>query len=234
MKQTTSWLMAGLAAIVMATAPATLCAQGASQQQTNKAQTAQHKVERKLGKVQGKRDKAAYDSSTIEGRRAEGNVNKESLKDDKVQPKKADKGKRHAYGKDKDSLQGRDFGQARAAQARLQGEKADTLRMKTDKAMETVKVAREKVDQAKANLEKAKKAGKLSETQYAEKMKKVEAAQQAIDKLEAKAKKGKTLLEGATVQGEIEGATVQGEVESEAAPVEGEQAEPLLEMEQTE
>ena len=180
MKRMTSWLMAGLAAITIVAMPATISAQGASKQ----------KVERKVDKAQGKHEKAvAYDSTTMEGRRAEGLVKKDKG------AKEADRSG-NAYGRNKDSLQGRDFGQARAAQARLQGAKADSLKIKTDLALDKVTMAREKVQQAKASVEKAKKAGKLSDTDYATKMNKLEAAQKAIDKLEANAKKGKAMLDG--------------------------------------
>ena len=184
MKRMTSWLMAGLAAITIVAMPATISAQGASKQ----------KAERKVDKAQGKHEKAvAYDSTTMEHRRAEGLAKKD--KDAKETDRSG-----NAYGRNKDSLQGRDFGQARAAQARLQGAKADSLKIKTDLALDKVTMAREKVQQAKSNLEKAKKAGKLSDTDYATKMNKLEAAQQAIDKLEAKAKKGKAMLDGSAEQ----------------------------------
>lgn len=194
MKRMISLLMAGLAAITIVAMPATINAQGASQQHSDKAQAAKQKVERKVDKVQGKHDKVvAYDSTTMENRRAEGMVKKDK------DAKEADRSG-NAYGRNKDSLQGRDFGQARAAQARLQGAKADSLKIKTDLALDKVTMAREKVQHAKSNLEKAKKAGKLSDTDYTTKMNKLEAAQQAIDKLEAKAKKGKAMLDGSAEQ----------------------------------
>jgi hypothetical protein len=218
MKQPTNWMMASMVAIVLAAAPATINAQDGTQQRSDNAQTAKQNVAGKLDKVQGKHDKAAaYDSTVANNRRKGSQSSKDqsskdqsskdqagkakALKGDNAE--KADKSKGHAYGRDKDGLQGREFGQSRAAQARLQGAKADTLKTRTDMAIEKVSVAREKVNQAKANLEKTRKAGKLTEAQYAEKVKKVEAAQQAIDKLEAKTKKAKVLLEGSPSQKEI-------------------------------
>lgn len=205
--------MAAMTAIVLVAAPTTLTAQGNAQQQgADNLKSAQQKAAGKQDNVQRKRDKAAaaFDSTAAEARRADAD-HKDGVKASKEKAPKEAKGKGNAYGRDKDGLQGRDFGQARAAQARLQGEKADTLKVKTDKAMETVTTAREKVNQAKTALDKARKEGKLSEARYEEKAKKVEAAHQAIDKLEEKARQGKELLEGDTEQDEQNEEAVEGD-----------------------
>ncbi|MBN2274837.1 MAG: hypothetical protein JXK95_10925 [Bacteroidales bacterium] len=100
----------------------------------------------------------------------------------------------HAYGKNKGDLKGREYGQSRAEQARMEQHKKETeLEHSVSEGEAKVKEGREKVRVAREKLEKDKKEQKLSETEYKEKKEKIDKAEKALDDLEMKVKKGKGL-----------------------------------------
>ncbi len=100
----------------------------------------------------------------------------------------------HAYGKDKEDLGGKEFGQQRAEQARLNREvKGKELDETIHQGEVKAKEAREKIERAKEQLERDKKAGKISEQVYQERKEKISKAEQALSDLEYNIEKGKTV-----------------------------------------
>lgn len=101
----------------------------------------------------------------------------------------------HAYGKDKGGLEGKEFGQARAAQAKLNKEaKKQELTNSVTSAELKVAEAKEKLQVAKENLEKDKKARKISDAEYQVKKEKIQKVETAVTDLEGKVNAGKEIV----------------------------------------
>jgi len=91
----------------------------------------------------------------------------------------------NAYGKDKGDLQGKEFGQERAEQARLNREtKSKELNESILQGEQKVKEARERIEVAKAQMEKDKQMGRISEQVFQERKEKISKAEQALSDLE--------------------------------------------------
>ncbi len=102
----------------------------------------------------------------------------------------------HAYGKNKGELEGREFGQARAEQARMEQHKKEyELGASVMESEAKVKESREKIAAAKEKLENDKKAKKISDVEYKEKKEKIDKAERAVDNLEMQVKKAKEMKE---------------------------------------
>jgi hypothetical protein len=100
-----------------------------------------------------------------------------------------------AYGRYKESLEGKEFGQKRAEQSRLNKEvrKAQLTNSITSGAS-TVAEAREKITVAKENLEQDKKARIISEAEYQVKQEKIRKAEASLKELESKVEGGRKLV----------------------------------------
>lgn len=100
--------------------------------------------------------------------------------------------KGNAYGKNKGELEGKDFGQDRAEQARLEHkEKLEKLDKTIYEEEEKVKEAKEKIKKSKDKLEKDK--NKIFEKEYKEREVKIKNAEDAVKDLEESLDKGKKL-----------------------------------------
>lgn len=109
-------------------------------------------------------------------------------------PPHGDKGEGHGYGKDKGNLEGRDFGQHRAEEAKMNKEnKAKELDGNISTGEDKVLAAKEKINASKQKLEENKKAGKINDTQYKEELQKINRAEEAVKNLENSLQKGKEL-----------------------------------------
>jgi colicin import membrane protein len=98
----------------------------------------------------------------------------------------------HAYGKNKGELEGKGFGQSRAEQARMEQHRREfELGNSVMEGDAKVMEAREKINAAKEQLEKDKKAKKISEAAYKEKKEKIDKAEQAVNNLEMEVQKAK-------------------------------------------
>jgi colicin import membrane protein len=100
----------------------------------------------------------------------------------------------NAYGKNKGDLSGREFGQQRAAQARLTSEqRRERLENSVEEGDKKVKDARTKIAKAREALEKDRSDKKLTDVQYAEKKARIERAERAVQVLEEKINEGRAL-----------------------------------------
>ena len=91
----------------------------------------------------------------------------------------------HAYGKDKGGLEGKEFGQERAEQARLNREtKSKELNESILQGEQKVKEARERIEVAKKQMEQDKQMGRISEQVFQERKEKISKAEQALSNLE--------------------------------------------------
>ncbi|GAA4300395.1 hypothetical protein [Nibribacter koreensis] len=100
----------------------------------------------------------------------------------------------NAYGKNKGDLSGREFGQQRAAQARLTGEqRRERLDNSVEQGDKKVREARTKIAQAREALERDRSGKKLTDAQYNEKKARIERAERAVQVLEAKVTEGRAL-----------------------------------------
>lgn len=123
-------------------------------------------------------------------------VEKEAEKTREAEEKEAGKGKGNAYGRNKGGLEGRDFGQARAEEARMKNqEKKSELDKKVEDGEQKSAQARERIRVAREKLEKQKASGKVKDDEYQQKKGKIDAAEKAVNDLEEKIKKGKGIPE---------------------------------------
>lgn len=119
---------------------------------------------------------------------------KKSKKEKKIKVKE-NNGQGNAYGKNKGNLTGREFGQERARQAKLNKEtKQEELSNVVDVNSEKTKTAREKVNEKLEELEKMKEKGEVSEKEYGAKVEKIEEVKKQIFDLEEKMKKAKQIV----------------------------------------
>lgn len=103
-----------------------------------------------------------------------------------------DKG--NAYGKNKDELQGKDFGQNRAEQAKMKRQsKAKELDDSAVNGDSKVIEGREKIKIAKEKLEKEKTSKKISDADYQKRKEKIDNAEKAVNILEEKVRKARSL-----------------------------------------
>jgi colicin import membrane protein len=101
-------------------------------------------------------------------------------------------GKGNAYGQNKGELSGREFGQNRAAEARLTGEQRRAeLATTVDEGDIKIKEAKDKIAKAKNELETKRKARKISDAELAERRSAIERAEVAVRVLEEKVNAGR-------------------------------------------
>lgn len=106
----------------------------------------------------------------------------------------ADRG--NAYGQNKDDQSGREFGQNRAAEARLTGEQRRAqLVTAVDEGDAKVKEARIRIAKAKDELERNRRFGKMSDAELTEKRAAIERAENAVRVLEEKVNAGRARLQ---------------------------------------
>jgi colicin import membrane protein len=100
----------------------------------------------------------------------------------------------NAFGRNKDTLSGREFGQNRAAEARTNNE---SRTRELDEAIvegeKKVKEANAKIKQSREKLEKDRKDKKINDKQYAERKNKIEQAERKAQMLEEKVAQGKRM-----------------------------------------
>jgi len=111
-----------------------------------------------------------------------------------VKDQEDNQGQGNAYGRNKGGLQGRDFGQARAEQARMQ-QQAREAELDTHLANGEERVARsrERIRVAREELEKEKAGRRISERDYQLKKEKIDNAEKAVDELDQKVRNGRNL-----------------------------------------
>jgi hypothetical protein len=102
----------------------------------------------------------------------------------------------NAYGRNKGDLQGREFGQERARQARMNRETVEeeldeVITANEQKAAE----ARERIRVKREEIERERRENRLSEEEFTENQKKLEEAEKVLTELEEKVQKGKQLKE---------------------------------------
>ncbi|HNS17156.1 MAG TPA: hypothetical protein PKH94_09845 [Bacteroidales bacterium] len=138
--------------------------------------------------VQKDKMPAQKESTDVQGEKQESPGNKQYQHRVEKEPQG------NAYGKNKGDLQGKEFGQQRAEEARLNRDvKGKELDEKIVQGEAKAKEARERIERAKAQLEKDKKEGKITEQIYQERKERISKAEQALSNLEFSIQKGKTV-----------------------------------------
>jgi colicin import membrane protein len=157
---------------------------GKSEQAKGKEHSNRPANPRERAEERGAEAKANAQHNKAEEKSAKGNKGKD---DDKTN-------NGNAYGKNKGELSGREFGQARAASARLNNEeKQEKLNKVVTEGDEKVTEARGRVARALEELERNRKARTISDAEYNEKKARITRAEQAIQVLEEKVREGKAL-----------------------------------------
>lgn len=123
---------------------------------------------------------------------------KEKVKKEKefkqMKENEGDMGQGNAYGKNKGDLSGRDFGQARAEQARMhQDAREAELDSHIARGEERVIQSRERIRVAREELEKEKAGRKISEKDYQLKKEKIDNTEKAVGELDDKVRRGRRL-----------------------------------------
>ena len=103
---------------------------------------------------------------------------------DKPGKDKDNPGKGHAYGKDKDSLSGREFGQNRAAEARSKKEAVEQTEANISEVTQANTDTKEKIKQAREKLEAKKKNKQINQADYNKKKQALDDLEKEVDELE--------------------------------------------------
>lgn len=102
----------------------------------------------------------------------------------------------NAYGRDKGDISGREFGQNRAAEARMTGEERKARLLTTvDEGDNKVKEAKDRIAKAKEELEKNRRSGQMTDTELDERRVAIERAENAVRVLEERVKAGRARLQ---------------------------------------
>jgi len=173
-------------------------AEEAAEKEEDKATEAVQKEEEKSMEALQKEEEKAAEAVNKEEEKAREAMNqeKEKVRDaaDTKEGKEAVKGRGNAFGKNKGGLEGRDFGQARAEEARMKNqEKKSELDRKVEDGEQRTVQARERIRVAREELEKEKGAKKINDETYQQKKEKIDNAEKAVIDLEEKIKKGKSV-----------------------------------------
>jgi colicin import membrane protein len=131
---------------------------------------------------------------TAEEAKAKGQEKKHEAKQKEDDESKEEKGdaQGYAYGKNKGDLKGKEFGQARAAEARMNKEvKKKELEETVKKGDEKVWEAKEKVRISKEALDKDLADKKITEEEFAKRKEKIEQTELVIEDLERKIEREK-------------------------------------------
>ncbi|HNX07928.1 MAG TPA: hypothetical protein PKL96_10120 [Bacteroidales bacterium] len=99
---------------------------------------------------------------------------------------KENQGKGHAYGKNKEGLEGKEFGQHRAAEAKSKHEAVTNSQQAIDNTAKTNSDTQAKIKEAKDKLEKNKKEKKISDADYNKKKKELDDLEKQVKELEKK------------------------------------------------
>jgi colicin import membrane protein len=154
------------------------------------------KAERAAEKIKSEAEDMAGDIKE-EVEKVAGKV-KEKGKETRDDFKQEDQGKSkgNAYGRNKGDLQGKEFGQARAEQARLQQqEKRAELDTTLVQGENKIMQAREKIRISREDLEKEKTGRRITDKEYQLKQEKLDYAEEAVNQLEKKIIEARRLKE---------------------------------------
>ncbi|MCP2042219.1 Atg14 domain-containing protein [Pontibacter sp. HSC-36F09] len=156
---------------------------GEEQEVREKNQNAKgNKVHQKNSKLEEKQERVQRDRAQTQGKKGH------------QQHDEAENG--NAYGQDKGDMSGREFGQNRAADARMTGEERKArLETTVDEGDSKVKEAKDRIAKAKNDLEKNRKSGKITDTELDERRAAIERAENAVRVLEEWVKAGRARLQ---------------------------------------
>ena len=125
-------------------------------------------------KAETEKDREAVEAEAERVKDATEEAKKEKELKQKME-KEGDKAQGNAYGKNKGDLKGRDFGQARAEQARMQQQVREAeLDTHLAKGEEKVAKSRERIRVAREELEKERAGRKISDKDYQLKKEKID------------------------------------------------------------
>jgi len=113
---------------------------------------------------------------------------------DKEKEKDKGQGKGHAYGKNKDTLQGRDFGQHRAAEARSKHDAIQESQTNITDITNTNQSTREKIKEARDKLNQKKNNKQITESDYNRNIKELDELEIKLNQLEEKNKSAQEKL----------------------------------------
>jgi colicin import membrane protein len=101
----------------------------------------------------------------------------------------------HAYGRNKGDLQGRDFGQARAAAARSIQEKKAVTREVASEVEEGVRRTTTKIEEARENTENRRRRGEISSEEYERRMRRIDEIERETKRIEEERTQTKRVID---------------------------------------
>jgi len=113
--------------------------------------------------------------------------NGDNMKQKEVKEKAKGEGKGHAYGKNKGDMSGKEFGKARAEEAKVTNQKKTIeTKVSMDKAEESIKKAYDRLDQKQVEFKKDLDSGKITQADYDSKTEQVNKALSHMAELQKK------------------------------------------------
>ncbi len=113
---------------------------------------------------------------------------KDKVNESKPESENGNQGKGHAYGKNKDTLQGREFGQHRAAEARSKHDAVQASEANVAAVTNTNQSTREKIKEARAKLNEKKNNKKINDVDYNRNIKELDALENKVNQLDERNK----------------------------------------------
>jgi colicin import membrane protein len=167
----------------------------AQQGKGNANRTAAEARENQEGQDKSQKAKAANENQRDNKGKQEREQRDRAQEQKKVGQQTDNSGKGNAYGQNKGDQSGREFGQNRAAEARLTGEQRRAeLATTVDEGDIKIKEAKEKIAKAKNELETNRKSRKISDAELAERRRAIERAEVAVRVLEEKVNAGRVQI----------------------------------------
>ena len=116
--------------------------------------------------------------------RVQGDKGRPSGKGEGVQQSKEHPGKGHAYGKDKGELEGKEFGQQRAAEARSRQGALDEAEANIGRSEASNASSREKLKKARAKLDEKMANKEITKEEYEQKKKALDGLEASLQRIE--------------------------------------------------
>lgn len=181
MKQIISLLLI----LLMVSVSSNLNAQQADRKPLEKGEKVQQGTKDRVGaKTEGAGTMEAEAQREQQKERVQGDNVKPSGKGEDVQQDKEHPGQGHAYGKDKGGLEGKEFGQQRAAEARSRQGALDEAEANIRRSEASNASSREKLKRARAKLETKMANREITRDEYDKKKKALDGLEENLKRIE--------------------------------------------------
>lgn len=140
------------------------------------------------GNGQGKNKEQKEQVDKVKDKDKDKDKGKDKVNESKPESENGNQGKGHAYGKNKDTLQGREFGQHRAAEARSKHDAVQASEANVADVTNTNQNTRDKIKEARAKLNEKKNNKKINDVDYNRNIKELDALENKVNQLDERNK----------------------------------------------